>query len=368
MEKMLIIGNGFDLAHELPTKYIDFLKFMKMIEILGSKENTELEKAIKDMVIEPLNLHPEIKEIIINSKSLKTRKRLLELSYENSWIKYFKKKNFGNDVKKKTFGNDGWIDFELEISKVIKSLEELIEYTINSKYQKKTKDLDLELNRIISKFNTIVKLYDKNEELISNKELIINKLNTDLDNLIRCLEIYLVEYVQKIKINKHSPNMENNFDKILSFNYTNTYEKTYAKSAIEYDFIHGKASEGESNNMVLGIDEYLPAEGKNNKLDFIQFKKYFQRIYKKTGCKYKDWLADIGEVYIFGHSLDITDKDIFYEILMKEGIKTTIYYFNEKDYAQKIANVVKIIGQDELIKKVYGLGRTIIFEKQDDMI
>lgn len=53
---------------------------------------------------------------------------------------------------------------------------------------------------------------------------------------------------------------------------------------------------------------------------------------------------------------------------MKEGIKTTIYYFNEKDYAQKIANVVKIIGQDELIKKVYGKGRTIIFEKQDDMI
>ena len=42
-----------------------------------------------------------------------------------------------------------------EISKVIKSLEELIEYTINSEYQRKTKNLDLELNRIISKFNTI---------------------------------------------------------------------------------------------------------------------------------------------------------------------------------------------------------------------
>ena len=24
---ILVIGNGFDLAHELPTKYTDFLKF-----------------------------------------------------------------------------------------------------------------------------------------------------------------------------------------------------------------------------------------------------------------------------------------------------------------------------------------------------
>ena len=28
---ILIIGNGFDLAHGLPTKYTDFLVFCKMI-------------------------------------------------------------------------------------------------------------------------------------------------------------------------------------------------------------------------------------------------------------------------------------------------------------------------------------------------
>lgn len=367
MEKMLIIGNGFDLAHGLPTKYTNFLNFMEAIKIVGVKEKSKLELAIRDDVLKPLDLHPEIEKMLINNDSIENRKKLLDLSSNNSWLEYFKNRTL--------FINDGWIDFELEISKVIKSLEALIGYTISSKYERNTKTLDLELNKIISEFNNIVSIYNNNEELIEKKESIINKLNTDLDNLICCLEIYLVEYVQKIKINKHSPNMENNFDKILSFNYTNTYQRTYEKEVltpchkrIEYDFIHGKASEGESNNMVLGIDEYLPEEEKNNKLDFIQFKKYFQRIYKKTGCKYKDWLADIEKVYIFGHSLDITDKDIFYEILMKEGIKTTIYYFNEKDYAQKIANVVKIIGQDELIKKVYGQGRTIIFEKQDDMI
>ena len=28
---ILIIGNGFDLAHELPTKYPDFLEFCKRV-------------------------------------------------------------------------------------------------------------------------------------------------------------------------------------------------------------------------------------------------------------------------------------------------------------------------------------------------
>ena len=30
---MLIIGNGFDLAHERPTTYVDFLGFAKSIKI-----------------------------------------------------------------------------------------------------------------------------------------------------------------------------------------------------------------------------------------------------------------------------------------------------------------------------------------------
>lgn len=28
---ILVIGNGFDLAHGLPTKYVDFLEFVKVI-------------------------------------------------------------------------------------------------------------------------------------------------------------------------------------------------------------------------------------------------------------------------------------------------------------------------------------------------
>lgn len=90
---------------------------------------------------------------------------------------------------------------------------------------------------------------------------------------------------------------------MLSFNYTNTYERLYLdKQQIQnsIDYIHGKAklfNTVENNNMVLGIDEYLTDERKDRETEFIAFKKFYQRIYKETGCKYKDWVETIREEY-----------------------------------------------------------------------
>ncbi len=39
MYKILVTGNGFDLAHNLPTSYGDFIEF---INILDEKENEEI--------------------------------------------------------------------------------------------------------------------------------------------------------------------------------------------------------------------------------------------------------------------------------------------------------------------------------------
>lgn len=38
--------------------------------------------------------------------------------------------------------------------------------------------------------------------------------------------------------------------------------------------------------MVLYIDKYLPKKRKDKDVNFIAFKKYYQRIYKRTGCEY----------------------------------------------------------------------------------
>ena len=71
---------------------------------------------------------------------------------------------------------------------------------------------------------------------------------------------------------------------LFSYTFTNTYEKLYAKNPyVEYDYIHGRATienTVDSNNMVLGIDEYLKGAARNENIEFIEFKKFFQRIHK----------------------------------------------------------------------------------------
>lgn len=140
-------------------------------------------------------------------------------------------------------------------------------------------------------------------------------------------------------------------------------------------WVKSKISSDDPNNMVLGIDEYLSNEDKFTKLEFIEFKKHFQRIHKSTDCSYRKWLEEITNsknkkinAYFFGHSLALTDKDVILDFINNENIVTTIFYRNEKQYAELITNIVKIIGPDCLSEKVYGKTPSIIFKKQRDII
>ena len=73
-------------------------------------------------------------------------------------------------------------------------------------------------------------------------------------------------------------------------------------------------------------------------------------------------------LYIYGHSLDITDKDILRELILNDNVKTTIFYPDKKDLGKKIANLVKVIGQDELIRRTGGSTKTIEFRLQQDVV
>ena len=210
--------------------------------------------------------------------------------------------------------------------------------------------------------------------------------------LIRCLEIYLSDYVSNLRVDKLLPDIKELpfINKVLSFNYTSTYENYYGEFPYEIDYTHGKAAienTMDTNNIVLGIDEYLKGDEKNQNTEFIEFKKYFQRIHKETGSLYKLWLNKMEEqeqikeitsvrkdndgtvsyveeyaichkVFFFGHSLDVTDRDIIREFILADRVQTTIFYVDRTDYGKKITNLVKVIGQDELIRRTGGKTKT----------
>lgn len=456
---ILLIGNGFDLAHGLPTKYTDFLLFCKIIfkfveinKIEGSiplnNDNNNAEKWLNDNHMDPFLDLEKMKKIfhdecpaelserdkdvywnILNDyliptflttyftkeNNYKLFKEILYLTNRNFWIEYF--------LKNPMYQKENWIDFENEISQVIQSFDKDI-HNLD-----KNLDRGSGIDHLVDKFSNrfLNEAYSKYSHVKKYRH-VRDELIFDLNRLIRAFEIYLAEFVEKIKITKISPDireiisfkdaMDMYNNRIISFNYTSIYWKVYSNCLLGnfegsvVDFIHGKADINntiETNYMVLGIDEYLKKKKQNKEIDFIAFKKYYQRIHKETGYGYKDLIEEMIQegqkyknaisqckskvkknergaenykttlnifaanppkhhLYIFGHSLDVTDKDILKELILTDYVYTTIYYRNLEQKGQQIANLVKVIGQDELIRRTGGRSaRSIEFKLQQPM-
>ena len=282
---ILIIGNGFDLAHNLQTTYIDFLKFIdafNRFKDICKKESTKTAwgNAIvedKKYILDLANLYDKQKSVF---------EEIEKLISNNVWIEYFWKLY----SERKTLKKDGWIDFESEISRIIQTLDQARTTILKEiKQGKKTGRMTQYQWDILSP------LWEKNgmnHEMIFFEEKAITyrkkQFLKDLNRITRCLEIYLGEFVEGIKPQVKLPDIEKlDINCVLSFNYTHTYERLYdldKSKRVEYDYIHGeirKNSTFENCNLILGIDEYLEGEEKTKANEFIQFKKFYQRIYKK---------------------------------------------------------------------------------------
>ena len=272
---ILVIGNGFDLAHELPTKYIDFLKYM---------------------------LKGDFSDIVDGT----ARYKLEQCNASSIWLKYF-----GNIMQE-----DGtWIDFENEISQVIQSLEYMM-YVRRNSIMHPDQRIDYERSELEEK---VLSMLDVQQNLFSPKnegyyEKVILPLLNDLKEFTECLGIYCSQVVGSKDIEVASQQvLDLNIDKVLSFNYTNTYIKVYEEfrklkqqsnyRPTEVDFIHGTAQFKVGHkkcNMVLGIDEYLENGQENKEVSFIGFKKYFQRSLNQTDQKYRKWInKGKNKVYAF---------------------------------------------------------------------
>lgn len=429
--KILLIGNGFDLEHNLPTSYNDFLLFcLKVMPIFSSDEDFTIQKYKQDY-LENWNIDESVKQTLIAAFDSRyvDKESITDLEYDtgirtannelnelysyikfNTWLRYFQECSH-------KFGRN-WIDFESEISRVIKALDSAKKYLSSHKdiLESKLKD-DAILIEIWKAAATTFQTVFRNSETVENFASFLNK---ELDKLIRALEIYISYFINKIDVPRLSPDIEAlSPDCVLSFNYSNTYERVYGVGKdIQYGYIHGKADISKSVvscNMVLGIDEYLIGESKNTELEFLTFKKYYQRIYKSTDNLYLDWVDEIKDgyadyrreveaayarnnipeklrprtithnnriyteappmrcpqhtLYIFGHSLDVTDQDVLKMFICNNNVQTKIFYHrknadDKKSLGKIIKNLIGVMGQEELIRRTGGAHKTIEFIPQ----
>lgn len=397
---VLILGNGFDLAHGLPTKYAHFLEFCKRVEKIlqfdlhGANsvqefkrtciDNWQINKSISEAIVtayenRKIERTSNGKYVVISDNSEVSE--MNDLLKDNVWYKYFTELYHDHCMK-----GENWIDFESEIRFVIKEVDENA-LSLTSLWSDVLKnDTNFSQDQKLEKFRNELKFFEfiQRKGLGSDYKATVRdfreKTFEDLERLTRALELYLAAFVAKIPIDDSEKIPEISRltpDYVINFNYTDTYERIYKKGEVYH--VHGEANEkrpAEENNMVLGIDEYWVGDEQDERTNFTVFKKFSQRIQKHTGngsykclqemqklfqekgnsCssdvdKLQENSDGVSSVYVFGHSLDVTDKDILSNFIGDDSTSVVIYCLDKGTEGDLIGNTIKLISEKKLLDK-----------------
>ena len=300
--ELLIIGNGFDLAHGLPTRYTDFLRYCRDYD-----EGNPI------------------------SKSNELNEEFVSFVNNNVWLNYLLKSTTDLDNSKT------WIDFEKELAEVVRNID-LSDLKIeHAQYFNAPSETTLAFSpnsnsEIVKLFISPFCTYDEGAgkfvitiDSITDAASLIDFIYHQLRNFTRAFEIYCKKINEtpiaepiitterkkqmdkaKSQIDSYSHQARNasgfanrkddvanfeklrdeaskafsslssgirtidylsmsKFDCVLSFNYTNTYKRLYGSDKTQYCYIHGQAQENKNKtDIIFGIDDNLPRGEESN--------------------------------------------------------------------------------------------------------
>ena len=384
MNKLILVGNGFDLAHGLPTSYKDFLNdFWSNLEFNQNKEfvkslielnelytgyfNYNQIKSFNDLL---LNL-----ELYCNEYGYIFRKGKEDVSanYNSTTIFNFKNVFFRTINLKDSIEN--WVDIEneyyLELKKVAKlpNLDEREKRNcvkkLNTEFEQIKNIFEEYLTKeVVEKFD-FNNLEDRKEwpkisELL--KPIIITKepylrdkiLNLSKEFSFQDDENTIKGYEKKIK-SISEPNFEPIiFDSlVLSFNYTPSifYYKYYinndfGRDIISCNYIHGELK-SIHNKINFGFGDEIDNFYKEiENIGDNEYLKNFKSFQYSNTQNYDDLLryidSDKYQVYILGHSCGLSDRVLLNTIFEHKNCRSIkVYYYQKEDdnYTDIIQNI-----------------------------
>jgi hypothetical protein len=317
MTNLIIIGNGFDMAHGLKTSYSRFIEFL-------------INNKFKDQ-----NLYSDLFEFdsltkaryknyedIVNNKNYSIRHNLFKS--ENLFFKRLTNKLF----------NFNWCDIEREY------FTELSNIGKDARYKS------------------------------------ARELNSDFDIIKKYLSEYLKiaqSRFEKILVyEQYFAKMSYENTMILNFNYTNTvinYVKNINNSELVQ--IHGLL-ESEENPIIFG---YAADDNQSRKLLQFDDKEFMRNIkkhnYKRTKeenrlIQFLDKNRDI-EVSIIGHSCGLSDKLILNQIFNNKNVSDIrIYYHkNYEHYFETQVNIDRIMNNDFNFRKLINFQDSIFIPQKN---
>jgi len=340
MNRLIIIGNGFDIAHGLKTRFSDFILYY-LSKVWTSLHSTGIYKNEKDSILKVEGALDYFKEndLKFNKESALSifEKILKEGVYRNNEPRLIINSRFFRSAFNNLMDYN-WLDIEIEyyneLVRIIEDSEQLYNRVLNRlKSQKNKLERIQKLNNEIDFLQNLLKEYLKTQEEWFRNNKIIN------DDLRECFyeNIY---YQEDNKIEKKDYKIKPEKTLIVNFNYT-SIAGSYLWNSASYLHIHGSLSD----EIIFGFgddtsDKYKELENEYNN-EFLRKIKSFKYL---KNSNYKKLLTFINsgefQVHIYGHSCGVSDRTLFKQIFENKYCKhIKTFYYDQKDFDEKMFEI-----------------------------
>jgi hypothetical protein len=330
MNRIILIGNGFDLAHGLKTSYKHFINDYWEKKTRASSVRLQNMSGFTDNILENFedaDIKVEFVGIPISLQGLST-KYAEGLKYKNLFLEQITEKNLKN-----------WVDIEYEYYSALNDC-------LENKPKERSSSVSIYGSSEIKKYKGDIK--QLNEEFSRIQEALTEYLKTqNVPN-----NAYSEEMMKKIfqNLTKQTDIDPDNYDGdkvlFLNFNYTDTtkfyqYEYPHLYNIIH---IHGKLDNPE-NPIIFGYGDEMDEKSKlienKNEQEYLVNNKSIR--YLKTG-NYQEMLAFIDandyEIFVMGHSCGISDRTLLNTLFEHEHCKLIKPFYYEKDGKDNYEDIV----------------------------
>jgi hypothetical protein len=343
MNKLILIGNGFDLAHGLKTSYNDFMLWL--INKNYKLYNSSLSSGSYfncDLMGFAGGFNPGMHFISIEDFHHKKERYNINIQYKNKFLE-----SIMSHVH-----NYNWVDIESKYYAALVGLYKRLE----------AQDVDYH-PQIAKELEGLNKTFDcLKQELMEY----LSAIDKRLDQVNKDINLHLFEESLDSRLSK-SKTGDISRILVLNFNYTSTIELYIDKefeTPFTVNYIHGKLGD-ENNPIIFGYgDEMHKYYEKIEQLDSNDFLLNIKSFGYFKNKNYQDFtnFMDQGQfsVFIMGHSCGLSDRILLNSIFEHKNCrKIKIYYYQKdstnNDYfekTQQISRHFKASAKGEMRKKI----------------
>ncbi|WP_224751182.1 AbiH family protein [Mucilaginibacter pankratovii] len=375
MNRLILIGNGFDLAHGLKTDYNSFIVwYLKKC----------LTEAYRSRIYEDdlLKVSQRNRGGMLDYNYIKTISDIVDFFYLRGFVQLIDNEQI-SIPERQVYWQEHWDNpFLIEIKSPL--LRTLITKCKDANWVDIENEFYRELKFMLSRPK------NKNEKIDS-----LNALNDSLKFIISKLQDYLVTIEMPPLIPDYKKIFESRLNSIdifatkrllnisdlpeksliVNFNYTGTAAEYFIDELISdqitINHIHGKIDDAK-NPMIFGFGDEL--DGDYAKIELEKINAYFKYIksfwYFKTS-NYHDLIRFIEsedfQVFILGHSCGLSDRTMLNMIFEHENCKSIkVFYYVDSEGQNNFENLTQEISRH--FKDKASMRKKIVpFDKSEPM-